>query len=417
MVNELRERLLLWKEWEPPKLIKREISIPETKDIMAIIGPRRAGKTYFMFQIIKNLTEKGIPRENILYINFDDIVFRKYDLKKILEVYFEVFNPKGQVYLFLDEVQNLRDWSIWLRTLYDQGYKIFVTGSSSKLLLKEIASELRGRYISKILLPFSFKEFLRAKNFEFSETSEKRGRLKNLLEEYLKFGGFPEVIFLENKIDKREKLSSIFETTFYRDLVERYRVREIEVARYLLEYLASNVSNFVSITKIHNNLKSLGVHVSKRTLWKYYNFMLESLLIFECKIFTYSKKKEMISPRKIYTPDLGISNLLKEYKIGSLIECAVFLELFRHNIEPKYLLINSREVDFVIKGNKGWKVIEVTYDVDEEHTKKVFEAMRKLKTSEGIIITWDYEDEREIKWFGKRGKIKFIPLWKWLLNK
>ncbi len=411
MVNELRERLLLWKEWEPPKIIKREIRIPETKDIIAIIGPRRAGKTYFMFQVIKELLDKGIPKENILYINFDDIIFRRYDLKKILEVYYELFNPKGQIFLFLDEIQNLKDWPIWLRTLHDQGYKIFVTGSSSKLLLREIAKELRGRYISKILLPFSFREFLKVKNFEFLDTPEKRGKLKNLLLEYLKFGGFPEVTFLENKIDKREKLLSIFETTFYRDLVERYRIREIEIAKELLEFLISNISNLISITKIHNTFRTFGINVSKRTLWKYYNYMLESLIIFETKIFTYSKRKEMLSPRKIYANDLGIANLPKEQKIGTLMENLVYLELFRKGLEPRYYLVNNKEIDFVFKENGKIKAIEVTYELDNEHIRKLEEAIKRLN-AEGIIITWDYEEEIT----KNNRKIRITPLWKWLLN-
>ncbi|BFI73719.1 ATPase [Nanoarchaeota archaeon] len=412
MVNDLKERLLLWKEWEPPKLIERDIRLPEGNDIIAIIGPRRSGKTYLMFQIIKNLINNGVPKENILYINFDDIVFRKYDLNKIFETYFELFNPKGNIYLFFDEVQELKDYPVWLRTLHDRGYKIFITGSSSKLMIKEISKELRGRYISKILLPFSFKEFLKLKNFKFEDTSEKRGKIKNLLLEYLKFGGFPEVLLIENNIDKIEKLNSIYETTFYRDFVERYKIREINIAKELLEYLISNISNFISISRIYNIFKSININVSKRTLWKYYNYILESLILFESRLYTYSKRKEIINPRKIYVNDLGIANLFKDYEIGYLMENLVYLELFRKGIEPNYLKINGKEIDFLYKENNLLKLIEVTYEVDEEHINKVKKALDFLKISESLIISWN--EENEIKYNNK--KINIIPLWKFLLN-
>lgn len=412
MVNDLRERLLLWKEWKPPKLIERDIRLPETNDIIAIIGPRRSGKTYLMFQIIKNLINSGVPKENILYVNFDDIVFRKYDLNKIFEIYFELFNPKGEIYLFFDEVQELKDYPIWLRNLHDRGYKIFITGSSSKLMIKEISKELRGRYISKILLPFSFKEFLKLKEFKFEDTSEKRGKIKNLLLEYLKFGGFPEVLLIENNIDKIEKLNSIYETTFYRDLVERYKIREINIAKELLEYLISNISSFISVSKVYNIFKSVNINTSKRTLWKYYNYILESLILFESKICTYSKRKEIISPRKIYVNDLGIANLFRDQEIGHLMENLVYLELFRKGIEPNYLKIDGNEIDFIYKENNSIKLIEVTYKVDEEHISKVKKALEFLKIREGTIITWD--EENEIIYNNR--KITIIPLWRWLLN-
>ena len=415
MLNELYERLSLWKDFELPNIIERELRIPETADIIAVYGPRRAGKTYFMFQMMKNLIENGIPKENILYVNFDDIIFRKYDVKKIFNAYFELFNPKGEIYLFLDEIQNLTDWPIWLRTLYDEGYRIFITGSSSKLMIQEIAKELRGRYTSRLILPFSFREFLKLNKFEFIDTYVKSGEIKNFLREYLTFGGFPEVISIKNRLDKREKLLSIYETTFYRDFVERYKVREIEIAKVLLEFILSNTSKAFSITKIHNTFKTMGINVSKRTLWKYYNEMIESLLFFEVNIFTYSKRKEILFPRKVYSVDTGISNLAKTQIESILAENIIFLELLRRNNNIYYYLTKSRkEIDFYIPNRS--MLIEVSLEYDDEHIKKLKEAMNELKINEAYIITWDHEDEKEFNYSGKIYRIKFIPLWKWLLK-
>ena len=210
----------------------------------------------------------------------------------------------------------------------------------------------------------------------------------------------------------RDRLNSIYETTFYRDLVERYKIREINIAKELLEYLISNISSFISVSKVYNIFKSININTSKRTLWRYYNYILESLILFESKIYTYSKRKEIISPRKIYVNDLGIANLFRDQEIGHLMENLVYLELFRKGIEPNYLKIDGNEIDFIYKENNLIKLIEVTYKVDEEHISKVKKALEFLKIREGIIITWD--EENEIIYNNR--KITIIPLWRWLLN-
>ncbi|MCD6572676.1 MAG: ATP-binding protein [Thermoplasmata archaeon] len=414
MVNELRERLKEWEEFEFPEMIEREIKVIPKEDIVAIVGPRRVGKTYLMYITIKKLLKK-VPRENILYVSFDDIFYRKYNPKEILKEFESIFSPnkKYPIYIFFDEIQELNEWGRWLRSLHDsRKYKIVVSGSSSSLLLKEISTELRGRYHSILLLPFSFREYVKLK---------KQQNYEDMVEEYIKFGGFPEVIKLDNKVEKKQKLIELFETIFYRDFVGRHRIREEVVARNLMEFLFSNVGNRFSITKIHNTFRSLGINVSKRTLWKYTNKLEETLTLFLLRPFALSKRKEMMLPRKVYSVDTGISSIIqREMPMGRLMENVVFEELLRKNdnAELFYYIDTKNEVDFVIKrGIEIDKLIQVCYDITDFSTKErevnsLVNVSYKLKCKKLEVITKDYGGEEIVK----KRKIKFVPLWKWLLS-
>ncbi len=416
MVNkELLRRMEEWKFEELPELIPRNLDVRMGRDIVAIVGPRRAGKTYFMYQKMKEL---GV-RE--MYVDFEDIVYRNYNPKDIIDAYIEVFGREPK-YLFLDEVQNLKDWGVWLRTLHNKGkYKIMITGSSSSLFIEKISKELRGRYISKILLPFSFKEYLKMKNLSMDNISEVR--ILSELRKYLEFGGYPEVIKCNENIEKKEKLRSIYETTLYRDIIERGRVREREIMEFILRYLISNSGNRVSVSKLSRIIESTFYKISKRTVWKYYNLAKSSLAIFDVPIFTHSRKKEMLIPRKIYAVDTGIYSFVSTKKnFGSAMENVVFLELMRRknfeDISVRYYYNDRYEIDFVIleKGEIR-ELIQVSYDLDDTNTYKrevdsLVNFAKKCMCENLKIINWDLEEEKTIR--GK--KIRFIPLWKYLLG-
>ena len=201
MEERLREVFTSWLVREFPELIERDYPIELSKNIIAIIGPRRAGKTYFLFQVAKTLMKRGFAKDNIAYIDFEDIRLRGLkpeDYSSFVKVLHEIFKEKGRkIVLLLDEVQNLENWESWIRSLHNTGnYYIFVSGSSSKLSAREIPTQLRGRYISRLILPLSFKQFLKFKGFEpkYLEVPEMKGKLLRLLNEYLTFGGFPEVV-------------------------------------------------------------------------------------------------------------------------------------------------------------------------------------------------------------------------------
>ncbi|MDG7035868.1 MAG: ATP-binding protein [Nitrososphaerota archaeon] len=409
MVNdELKEELIIFNSKPLPDLITRDVSIPDTKDIVAITGPRRAGKTYFMFQTIKEFLGQGIKRENLLYVNFDNVIFRKYTMRDIIKKHIEIYNPDGSIYLFIDEVHGLRDYQAWLRTLHDEGYRIFITGSSSELLLKNISRELRGRYVSRTVLPFTFKEFLRAKGVIPDGTYTSAGKIMAYISEYLQYGGYPEVIFLKSEYDKIEKLTTILETTFYRDLVEMHGIRENEIAKQMLYHILSNASNKISITGIHNVFRTMGINASKRTLWKYYNMMRDSFLFLDVELYTLSRKKMLFSPKKVYSLDLGIPNVITKMGIGNLMENAVFLQLYRKHGDKIHYYMTGKgfEVDFVAGDRGNGRLIEVSYKSDPDHLDRLVGASNELGIDDLTLVTWE-----EIGTIKKSGKeIHLVPL-------
>lgn len=422
MVNRaLVERLEEWQHSKIPSIVERELKVNIRQDIIAVVGPRRVGKTYLMLQMIEHLRKEGV---NPIYVDFEDIIYKDFSIKDIIEAYYEIFEPKEPLYLFIDEVHNLKEWGTWLRSLHNSNkYRIMVTGSTSKLLLKEISTELRGRYISKLLLPFSFKEYLRIMDVkEPADISEDRGRIKRYLEDYMEFGGYPEVIKLGEEFEKREKLRMIYLTTLYRDIIDRCNVREKELLEFILKYMISNTGNKVSVSKLHRIMKSNTHGISKRTVWKYYNYVLDSLSVFEVPSLSSSLKKEMMTPKKVYCVDPGLIGTVSMKKDkGRKLETMVFLHLLRRSntedLEIRYLPLKDGEVDFVIIVRGEVKeLIQACYDPNDPDTKRreddaLIKAGKDLGCKDLKVITWDVDVKDEC------GCIDYMPLWKFLLDR
>jgi len=394
--------------------IERDLKIPKTNKIISIIGPRRAGKTWYFYFLLQK-------EKNPMYVNFEDIAFKYLEPEEffgILKIFSETnYEPKT---LFFDEVQNLKNWSILVRSLYDRNFKIFITGSSSKLLSREISTELRGRTLSYLLLPFSFSEFLKAKRYKPEvEIFEKKGTLLKLLRTYLKEGGFPEIVFSENK---EKILREYFNEIFYKDFVERHEIKSLEFGRFLFEFCFQNFSKEISFRKIKNFFKK---SVSDTTLYEYMEKLQDTLSVFFLEKYEKSIYLRKSWPRKIYVCDLGLANILGfEGDIGKRMENTVFLELLRRTNKKPLMEIfywkdyQQREVDFVVKeGLKVRQLIQVTYanakdEIEEREIRGLIKASELLKCKDLLCITWDYEALERIK--GR--KIRFLPLWKWLLN-
>ncbi len=407
------------------KIVERELKTkPIENKIISIIGPRRAGKTFYLFQ--KKKAHSGI------YMDFESAEFSRANIEdviKMVSLYERYFEKKVNI-VYLDEIQNLKNWERLARTLLNYGYKLYISGSSSKLLSKEIATQLRGRSLTYLLLPFSFREFLVAKGFKIKKlyTISEITKIKKYLKEYLDFGGFPEVVLKE---EKEKILKEYLELAFYKDFVERHRIESIEVAKIIFEYLLQNFSKEISVTKIQNFIeKTLGVK-TRSTIYNYLDKLQDTLLVFFIERFEKSIYRRKIFPRKVYVCDIGLTKIKKTSEdIGKVIENVVFLELLRKTNENPLMEIyylktkESYEVDFVIKeGLKVKQLIQVSYansfdEIEEREIRALLHARELFKQDkpELICITWDYEDEKEMKWFGKGGKVKFVPLWKWLLG-
>lgn len=410
-----------------PNLIERKISIPidtPIKRAISIIGPRRTGKTYVMYQIIKKVLASGFEVTQTVYINFERTELEgcdNKDLKRMVEVFYEMYpeNRKKKVWLFLDEIQNVKAWEKFVREAIDEGMQVFISGSSSKLLSKEIATTMRGRTISYTVLPFSFVEYLAVRKIEtkrYVSSSEKAWTL-NALKKYMEHGGYPEAVLYP---EEREKiLFDIFETTIYRDVVERYKIRNTKLLKLLITSLINSAEREFSINKFYNFIKSTGMKVSKNTLYTYLDALNDVFFVFPVRKFSYSYKEMEQSLPKIAVVDNGMLSANGINDNGRLMENLVFVELLRRGkLVYYYKSVDSKEVDFVIlEKSKPRQLIQVAFSVEEYDTKEreataLLKASKELKCNNLAIITWDKEGKEKIK--GK--KIVYTPLWKWLLE-
>ena len=414
--KQITEYLLREKRRDTSKIIERELKVKPIKGkVISIIGPRRSGKTYFLYKLRERF-------KNFLHLNFEEPILRNIETNEIYNIialHQEMFGKKPKT-LFLDEIQNLNEWPSIVRSLLDrEEFDIFITGSSSKLLSREIATQLRGRTISYVLLPFSFREFLKVKNISPKKYMllEEEAKIKRMLKEFMDYGSFPEVVL---KTEKERILREYFNTILYTDFVERFGLRNIELAKCLFEFFFQNFSKEFSIRKFLNMFKG-----GKNTIYEYVEKLPETFTVFFVEKYSKSVYLRKSWPKKAYVCDLGISKILGfSEDIGKKMENTVFLELLRGvNDNPLRMIYfykskEGYEVDFVVKDGANVKeLIQVTYacardEIEKREVRALLKASGELGCKNLTVITWDYEDEEMFK--GK--KIQFTPLWKWLLH-
>lgn len=412
-------------EKELPTSIERDREYPLTtplKRAVVLIGPRRTGKTYSMFQAIRNLMAEGINKRYILYINFEDtrlLGATVNDLNNMLNAFFEIYpeNKQQKTWFFLDEIQLIEKWEVFVRRLIDnENIQVFVTGSSSKMMGKEIATALRGRSLTYRIFPFSFKEFLAAYKITYGNymSSSERSKIINSLREYLEYGGYPESVVYRQ--ERERILREIIDVTIYRDIIERHKVKNSKVLRVFFNALFN--SKEFSVHKFFNFLKSQGIKISKNTLYAYFGYFCDSLIIYPSRKFSFSYKDVEGSIPKIYFADNGLLYSQGIRDLGRLMENIVFIELQKHNESLFYYRsLDGKEVDFVIKdGRKIKQLVQACYNIEDYITKEreikgLLKASEELKCNNLVVITWNREGKESVD--GK--KIIYIPLWKWLL--
>ncbi len=419
-----------WKEFDIPKTIARKIELKINQDfITTITGPRRSGKTFLCFQKMNELVKKGHSKENILYINFEDdklINADSDDLEKLFETYLEnsQIDKRQNIFLFLDEIQTVTHWDAWVRKIHDikKNVRLILTGSSSKLLSREISTNLRGRVYNIEILPLSFEEYLDWKNKKLNLESILQGGKDSLIakryfKEYLFRGGYPAIF--KNPELKDEVLQSYYDSMIFKDVVERNKILNVKKLQILAKLIFESTSTEISYTKLSNKLKSLGFSMGKSTVIDYISYFEDAYLFFQVLKYEYSVQKQIGSIKKVYCIDNGLLNSVS-FKFsddyGKLLENLIFLELYRRKKKVSYNR-DKFECDFVIKEkNKITGVVQVCYELNEENKEReingLVEAMEKFKLKKGLIITYDSEDE-----IVKDGlKIEVVPAWKWLLG-
>jgi hypothetical protein len=421
--------LKFWNFWKnEPKNIKsrsfyeKQIeNLRKTKEVIVLKGIRRCGKSTLLNLEIKNLLTKVSP-ENILFINFEEPKFSQ-DLSLdfldyIYETYLEYLEPKGKIYLFLDEIQNIPSWEKWVLRMYEKtDMQIYVTGSSSKLLSSEFSTALSGRHLSIEVYPLSFKEYLSFKGINLSKKADlvfNKIKIKHEFQNFLIWGGFPKVLAQESDLNKKNELIAYYETIILKDISKRYNISNLSDLKNLSFYLMSNIAKFYSV----NNLKNLNLGAYD-TIKKYLDYLKETYLIFDLDLFDYSVKKQLVNPKKIYSIDTGFINAISfkfSEDIGRILENLVFIELKRRGKEIYYHK-EKFECDFLVKeGLDIDQVIQVTKSLNDEEAKKrefkgLLEAIKKYNLKEGLILT---EDEEGVEIVDEL-KVKIIPIWKWLL--
>ncbi len=379
--------------------------------IKVIIGPRRAGKSVFALQLLQGL--------HFAYLNFDDerlVNIADYDdlLKAIIQVY-------GDTRCFLfDEIQNLQRWELLVNRLQRRGYNLILTGSNSKLLSAELASHLTGRYLQFQILPFSFTEFLKAKDFVLDESiglKAKQGILLAHLDQYLFSGGFPEVVV--KGVDQQGYLKTLFDGILFKDIVKRYKVRHPQRLYDLGLYLLTNHSNEFSLSRLKTFLDFKSVH----TVENYFVYLKEAFLVFDTERFSFKVREKMKSPRKVYGYDTGMIQAVKfrtSPDRGRLLENLVATNLLRTRSEFYYYKTkDGKEVDFVIKeGLEISELLQVAYEMssDPQLEKREMGALLKGAKELGCdnltLLTWDQEGERIVN--GK--KVRILPVWRWIVS-
>ena len=396
-------------------MISRDYDLEENVNY-CFVGIRRTGKSYMMYQQIHDLMNDGISSSQIVYVNFEDerlLEISVDDLNTILELGIEFSGSKGKPYLFLDEIQNVDGWEKFVRRVADMKYLINITGSNSKMLSKEIASTLGGRFMIVNVFPYSFKEYLSANHIENVRLDQigtkKRADIVSQYEQYVTYGTFPELVDIKNK---RPFLNNIYQTVYLQDIITRNKITNDFAVRLILKKIAESVTKALSFNRLTNIVKSAGISIGKQTVINYVGHMLDSYLIFSLQ--NYASKKT--SP-KYYFMDTGLLGLMLLDCKTAQLENLVAVELIRrYGFENVYFFENNIEVDFYVPSeNLAIQVsMQVLEDVDtlERETKAFVKLNQFIPDTKCLLVT----NSEETKLNCDGIKIDVVPAWKWLLD-
>jgi len=389
--------------------IKREIDYSKaiaSKQIVVISGVRRCGKSTLFLHLMKNF-------KYFYYLNFDDerlIDFQVSDFQELMVVFKTHYRSDV---VFFDEIQNIEGWERFIRRVFEEGYKIFITGSNAKLLSSELATHLTGRYIKIELFPFSLVEILNYNKADYKKlTSDNKANLIKYFDKYLTEGGFPEII----KYDDKEFLKRVYGDIIHKDIIVRHKIRNSKTFKNLSLYLMTNFTSELSYNSVKTSLNIK----STNTVKEYVGYLEESYLVFELYKYDFSLKKQFISNKKVYAIDNGIRDIVA-FKFsddkGKYLKNFVFIELKRRQKEVYfYKTKNNKEVDFIYYEDNCFKLIQVAYTFVDDKTKKreinsLIEAAKELPNTESMIIT--YNEDETIN--TGTNEIQVVPAWKWLL--
>lgn len=417
----------------PTDLKKRDIPLPTGLDrIVTIPGVRRCGKSSRMEAVVNELLSQGVDHRRFLWVSFDDerlVRMSSDELGDIVEAYREMYPDIDidTVYMFFDEIQLIDGWEYFVMRLYKHYSKnIYISGSNATMLSTELKSALRGWPVEEETLPLSFSEYCSFKGIDTTSWLEQdMARLRNAFTAYNSEGGFPEVVLMDNPILKAKTLQAYFDTMLLKDLVEHYGISNIEVLRYFLKRIMSNLTKPTSLRNLYNDIKSRGLKVSKDILYDWADHACDIFMFLRVPNYSRSLQKIENSQPKYYCIDNGLRDavlLPQSNDDGKKLENTVFLQLYRERtpVDRIFYYQGKGECDFVVqRGVDIHRLIQVTWDMSDDDTRRreidgLLEARQATGCDDLTIITSDKEEEITV---ADNLRIKVIPAWKWLLGR
>ena len=388
-------------------MVERKLYLDKIKsfvdvDLIKIItGIRRCGKSYFFKLIINFLIENGVNEENILLIDlelpkFNHIKTRE-QLDEIVLEFLEEHHDK--TYLFFDEIQNVSQWEISINGYFKlSNVDIYITGSNSKLLSKELATFLTGRYISIEMYPFSFNEFIDFKeelNQKAFFENEFNTDIENYFDEYISYGGLP--VTIDTKNHKEITLKDLYSSILLHDIVERYEIRNIGLFSRITKFILENIGNLISAHSIYTYLKHEKMNITKSTIYNYLEYLQNAYILSKVTREDLTSKKEISGSEKFYVMDQGFFKSQieeKQLNIGRILENIVYLELLRNDCKVTVGTINNYEIDFVCKKDNKKFYIQVAYHLyDEKTIDREFRPLKKVDDNyPKYVLTMDRQD-------------------------
>lgn len=362
--------------------------------IHVLVGQRRVGKSYILRQIIESLIDNddGVLPEQTLYINkeFSEFDFIKdhTDLTEFVRAYSEPLNNKQTLYLFIDEVQSIESWEKAVNAFsqdFTRQMRIYITGSNAKLLSGELATHLSGRYVSFLVTPFTYNEFL---------VVTKRPSGKQSFLEYLQTGGLPELFRLPDEESKRYYVSALYDTVILRDIVQRYHIRDVRLLKDIFAFLVNNVGNLLSVNSLVAYFKHQNRKTNYETIAQYLGYLEDAYIIFRCERFQIKGKEILTGQVKYYLNDLSFKNyLFRGFHLGwgHMMENLVFLELITRGYNVYVGQLRGKEVDFVAQKGENTNYIQVAYQISAEETRlREYASLLAIKDNfEKTVISAD----------------------------
>lgn len=432
MKEALKELILEFHRTDLPAVIHRSVEIPvlpqEVKKAFVFIGMRRVGKTFLMYQDMHDRMARGLEKEKFLYLNFEDdrlSGFKLEDFQTILDVYYQLYPNLAHaedLCFYFDEIQNIPEWEKFIRRLLDkEKMALFITGSSAKLLSKEIATNLRGRCLETEVFPLSLSEYLAYQGVIETQsiTSKERAIIRHHSENYLRRGGFPETLELSDSL-RIQIIQSYVNSAVFRDVIERHQLKKPNIVKLFLIHCLQNIASLLSVTKVYRTFKSRGEELSRSDLYEYLHHFEDAYLICTVPIFDFSTRTRQVNPSKIYCMDAGIINgysVKPEMEFSSCLENSVYIQLRRMRFESVfyYKTTQGKEVDFIAQyPNGNIELYQVSLDLSDEKTKHrevsaLVEAAAELKVRQAFIITSDTNETLEFDTV----TIHVLPYWQW----